>query len=144
MERPAAIDEGFSQEAPLVYHFGHKSPAANPALFSLIVTQLANTVKERIEVNKKSMYYFLLLFSLILHAIFLAKMSGVIINTCGWIKGQGYKQLLHTATAFEVDVILVLDQERLYNELVRDIPSFVKVVLLPKSGGVSFYLNLLF
>lgn len=64
-------------------------------------------------------------------------MSGVIINTCGWIKGLGYKHLLLTATAFEVDVILVLDQERLYNELVRDIPNFVKVVLLPKSGGVS-------
>ncbi|GJQ80829.1 cbc [Trypoxylus dichotomus] len=118
VERPASIDEGFSQEAPLVYHFGHKAPGANPALFSMIITQLANTVKERIEVNKKT------------------KMSGVIINTCGWIKGTGYKQLLHTATAFEVDVILVLDQERLYNELVRDVPNFVKVVLLPKSGGV--------
>lgn len=71
-------------------------------------------------------------------------MSGVLINTCGWIKGVGYKQLLHTATAFEVDVILVLDQERLYNELVRDIPNFVKVVLLPKSGGVRFILNYCF
>lgn len=45
--------------------------------------------------------------------------------------------MTHIALAFEVDVILVLDQERLYNELVRDMPVFVKVVLLPKSGGVS-------
>ena len=37
-----------------------------------------------------------------------------------------------------VDVIIVLDQERLYSELVRDMPSFVKVVLQPKSGGVSY------
>ncbi|XP_022915312.1 protein CLP1 homolog [Onthophagus taurus] len=118
IERPASIDEGFSQEAPLVYHFGNKTPSANTALFNMILTQLATTVKERIEVNKKT------------------KMSGVIINTCGWIKGEGYKSLLHAATVFEVDVILVLDQERLYNELVRDIPNFVKVVLLPKSGGV--------
>ena len=36
-----------------------------------------------------------------------------------------------------VDVIIVLDQERLYNELKRDMPEFVKVILLPKSGGVS-------
>lgn len=64
-------------------------------------------------------------------------MSGVIINTCGWIKAGGYKHILHAATVFEVDVILVLDQERLYNELVRDMPTFVKVVFLPKSGGVS-------
>ena len=36
-----------------------------------------------------------------------------------------------------VDVIIVLDQERLYSELGRDIPEFVKVILQPKSGGVS-------
>ena len=42
----------------------------------------------------------------------------------------------HIAQAFEVDVILVLDQERVYNELVRDMPEGVKVVWLPKSGGV--------
>lgn len=68
---------------------------------------------------------------------FAAKASGVIINTCGWVKGEGYKQLIQAAKAFEVDVILVLDQERLYNELVRDMPNFIKVVFLPKSGGVS-------
>lgn len=33
-------------------------------------------------------------------------------------------------------MILVLDQERLYNELVRDMPRFVKVIFLQKSGGV--------
>lgn len=48
---------------------------------------------------------------------------------------------MHAAQAFEVDVILVLDQERLYNELVRDMPNFVKVVLLPKSGGVSLVIH---
>lgn len=45
--------------------------------------------------------------------------------------------LTHAAQAFEVDIILVLDNERLYNELVRDMPKFVKVIFLPKSGGVS-------
>lgn len=30
----------------------------------------------------------------------------------------------------------MLDNERLYNELKRDMPKFVKVVYLPKSGGV--------
>ncbi|CAG9813536.1 unnamed protein product [Phaedon cochleariae] len=118
IERPAAIDEGFSQEAPLVYNFGHKTPHANSTLFHILVEQLATTVKERLEVNKRT------------------RASGVIINTCGWTKAEGYKQLLGSAKAFEVDVIMVLDQERLYNELVRDLPNFVKVVFLPKSGGV--------
>lgn len=56
VERPASLDEGFSQEAPLVYHFGHKSPSPNTALYTLLSTQLANTVKSRLEVNKKSKY----------------------------------------------------------------------------------------
>lgn len=73
--------------------------------------------------------------------LFVVNSSGIIINTCGWVKGKGYQHLTHIALAFEVDVILVLDQERLYNELVRDMPVFVKVVLLPKSGGVSIYIN---
>lgn len=54
IERPASIDEGFSQEAPLVYNFGHKAPEPNTSLYQIVVSQLANTVKERLEVNKKS------------------------------------------------------------------------------------------
>ncbi|XP_030745886.1 protein CLP1 homolog [Sitophilus oryzae] len=118
VERPSSIDEGFSQEAPLVFNFGHKSPEHNSKLYKMIIDQLAVIVKERLEVNKKTRH------------------SGVIINTCGWVKGEGYKQLLHTGKSFEVDVILVLDQERLYNELVRDMPNYVKIVFLQKSGGV--------
>ena len=36
-----------------------------------------------------------------------------------------------------MDVVIVLDQERLHSELKRDMPDFVKVILQPKSGGVS-------
>lgn len=120
VERPAAptSEDGFSQEAPLVYQVGHKSPDGNVALYKLLTTKLAETVLDRIDANKK------------------IRMSGVIINTCGWVKGTGYKHLLSSIPSFEVDVVLCLDQERLYNELVRDVPSFVKVVFLPKSGGV--------
>ncbi|KAL4713093.1 hypothetical protein ACJJTC_001147 [Scirpophaga incertulas] len=118
VERPASIEEGFSQQAPLVYHFGHKSPGDNVELYKTIVSRLAEVVTERCEHNKK------------------ASSSGLIINTCGWIKGTGYKMLTHAAQAFEVDVILVLDNERLFIELKRDMPKFVKVVYLPKSGGV--------
>ncbi|OZC07911.1 Pre-mRNA cleavage complex II protein Clp1 [Onchocerca flexuosa] len=52
-----------------------------------------------------------------------ATYGGVIINTC--------------AEEFEVDVVIVLDHERLYNELQRDLPSFVKILHQPKSGGVE-------
>ena len=118
VERPSNVVDGFSQQAPLVFHFGHKSPCTNSVLYDLLVTRLAEVCADRLQSNKK------------------AKASGLVINTCGWVKAGGYKILIHAAQAFEVDTILVLDQERLYNELVRDMPDFVKVVFLPKSGGV--------
>jgi polyribonucleotide 5'-hydroxyl-kinase len=118
VERPASIEEGFSQNAPLVYHYGHKTPGHNPPLYNRLVSRLADVVRERLGANRK------------------AEVSGVVINTCGWVRGEGYNQIKHIAQAFEVDVIVVLDQERVYNDLVRDMPAFVKVVWLPKSGGV--------
>ncbi|KAG0728770.1 Protein CLP1 [Chionoecetes opilio] len=117
VERAASVGEGFSQEAPLVYNFGHLTPASNPTLYNILVSRMASTTQEKMVHNRK------------------VAASGVVINTCGWVKDEGYKSLTHVAQAFEVDVIIVLDQERLYNELVRDIP-FIKVVFLPKSGGV--------
>ncbi|XP_039275624.1 protein CLP1 homolog [Nilaparvata lugens] len=119
VERPASVEEGgFSQQAPLVFNFGSVKMQSNITLCNIITSRLAEVVQERLQSNKK------------------ASTSGIIVNTAGWIKGDGYRHLCHAAQAFEVDVVLVLDQERLYNELVRDLPSFVRVVLLPKSGGV--------
>lgn len=83
-----------------------------------MISRLAEVCADRLQANKK------------------ACSSGIVINTCGWVKGEGYKILTHAAQAFEVDAVLVLDQERLYNDLQKDMPDFVKVVFLPKSGGV--------
>lgn len=55
VERPASIEEGFSQQAPLVYHFGHKSPNDNLQLYNTIVSRLAEVITERIDSNKKGM-----------------------------------------------------------------------------------------
>lgn len=118
IERPAAIEEGFSQLAPLVVHFGHKSPDFNNEFYKICISTLAEITLERLKEDKRTMA------------------SGIIINTCGWIKGQGYQNIKYAANAFKVGLIIVLDQERLYNELLRDIDSSCKVVFLPKSGGV--------
>jgi polyribonucleotide 5'-hydroxyl-kinase len=118
IERPASMEEGFSQLAPLVVHFGHKGPDFNNELYKICVSTLADITTERLKEDKRTMA------------------SGIIINTCGWVKGQGYQHLLHAAKAFKAGIVLVLDQERLYNELLRDVDSSTKVVFLPKSGGV--------
>jgi len=118
VERPASIEEGFSQNSPIVYHYGHKTPGDNHVLYNQLVSRLADVVRERMAAVRK------------------AEVSGVVINTCGWIRAEGYNQIKHIAKAFEVDAIIVLDHERVYNDLVKDMPKFVKVVLQPKSGGV--------
>uniref|UniRef100_A0A8C4SH97 Polyribonucleotide 5'-hydroxyl-kinase Clp1 n=1 Tax=Erpetoichthys calabaricus TaxID=27687 RepID=A0A8C4SH97_ERPCA len=118
IERPADVEEGFSVQAPLIYHFGSTTPGTNIKLYNKITSRLAEVFNQRCDMNHK------------------ACVSGCVINTCGWVKGSGYQALVHTASAFEVDVVIVLDQERLYNELKRDLPFFVRTVLLPKSGGV--------
>ena len=59
MERPASIEEGFSQQAPLVYHFGHNSPGENLELYNTIVSRLAEVIAERCENNKKGKYLFI-------------------------------------------------------------------------------------
>ncbi|XP_078064649.1 polyribonucleotide 5'-hydroxyl-kinase Clp1 [Mustelus asterias] len=117
IERPADVEEGFSVQAPLVYHFGSTTPGTNIKLYNKITSRLAEVFNQRCEVNRR------------------AATSGCVINTCGWVKGSGYQALVHAASAFEVDAAIVLDQERLYNELKRDLPHFVKTALLPKSGG---------
>lgn len=56
IERPATIEDGFSQEAPLVFNYGHKAPGLNSVLYNILVNKLAEKVNERMEANKKSIY----------------------------------------------------------------------------------------
>jgi polyribonucleotide 5'-hydroxyl-kinase len=54
IERPADVEEGFSQLCPLIYHFGYKEPGSNPILHDLLVAKLAQTVAEKMEANRIS------------------------------------------------------------------------------------------
>ena len=54
IERPADVEEGFSQICPLIYHYGYKSPDKNLMLYNMLVTQLAKVVGERMDANRLS------------------------------------------------------------------------------------------
>jgi mRNA cleavage and polyadenylation factor CLP1 P-loop len=45
VERPASIEEGFSQNAPLVYHFGHVNPGGNLIKLFFIVIKRKNKLE---------------------------------------------------------------------------------------------------
>jgi polyribonucleotide 5'-hydroxyl-kinase len=125
---PASIDHESSMafnasslgHAPITYFYGHTSPMVNEELYRKTISSLAAAVFKKMDKHDA------------------IRSSGCIINTCGLVEGAGYGLLLHAAQAFRVSAVLVIDNERLYNELksdasLRDLTaSFVK---LPKSGG---------
>jgi len=114
VERPADPVEGFDMKAPIVYHYGHTTPNANFKLYSALITRIQDLYNNKCHYNQKVHH------------------SGCVINTCGWVNRKGYDTLLETAKTFEADVVLCLDAERLYQDLVRDLPDFVNIMLLKK------------
>lgn len=106
--------------APIVYHFGNASPSDNPTLYDLIMGALAEAIEKKKSVDTSVKY------------------SGTIVNTCGWVTGYGYQSILQAAKHFRISTVFVIDQERLYSELARDLRNNpdIKLMFTPKSGGV--------
>ncbi|TKR78204.1 hypothetical protein L596_019052 [Steinernema carpocapsae] len=119
VERTADPVLGFDKRNAKVFQHGSASPGSNIPLYDHLVCQLASVVGAECQKCPQ------------------LDKSGVIINTCGWVNGAGYQSLVNVAESFEVDVVVVIDHERLYTELKRDLPNFVKIVHHPKSGGVE-------
>lgn len=118
IELPADPETGFSVIAPLIYHFGSTSPSTNLNLYKLLITKCSEAMKAKFDADKKVKY------------------AGTIINTCGWVTQGGYECLVHAIKSFEPDVVLVIEDERRFSSLAKDVPSYVRRVLVPKSGGV--------
>ncbi|GFR18753.1 protein CLP1 homolog [Trichonephila clavata] len=120
IRKPLDIVAGFEDESNQVYHFGYESPKHNTTLYSLLLKRLGQTVRSRFR-----------------HINMDSRFSGVIINTCGWKSDFDYEAITLAALAFEIDVLCVLQEERLYQKLLRDVPSCVKVVFIPKMDGAA-------
>lgn len=119
VQKTADVIDGFERNSPLVLNFGHTSPSKNLSLYGTLFNELAAIINSQIQQNDD------------------AKLGGMIINTCGWVDGEGYKCIVKAASAFEVDVVIVLDHERLYSDLSKELPEFVRLTHVPKSGGVE-------
>lgn len=119
VDRPLDIEEGFQAGSPITFFFGGTSPGSNQDCYKQQVVNLATHVRGRMDESPVSCH------------------SGVIVNTCGWVDGDGFQLLLHSVRSFKADVVLVLDHERLFNDLQQQLRSEqVEIVKLPKSGGV--------
>uniref|UniRef100_A0A1A9VGW5 Uncharacterized protein n=1 Tax=Glossina austeni TaxID=7395 RepID=A0A1A9VGW5_GLOAU len=111
------IEGGFWKEGSPMYHFGCIAPTFDYILFRTLIEKIAKNTLESMNAKK------------------IVKYSGIVINTCGWIEKAGYNHLIEVAQVFGVNTIFVSDEEPLYQKLRKDVPSFVKVVLLPKMWG---------
>uniref|UniRef100_A0A914Z814 Protein CLP1 homolog n=1 Tax=Panagrolaimus superbus TaxID=310955 RepID=A0A914Z814_9BILA len=117
--KPADIVENFDRTSTLAFSLGSTSPALNIEYYKHLIQTVANLVDEKCAFSPR------------------INASGVVINTCGWIKDSGYHALLVASKAFKVDIVVVLDNELLFNNFKKDLPNFVKIVHEPKSGGVE-------
>ena len=41
----------------------------------------------------------------------------MVINTMGWVEGLGFQLLMHAIQAMQADVVLVVGQDRLFQQL---------------------------
>ncbi|GLI69742.1 hypothetical protein VaNZ11_014420 [Volvox africanus] len=121
LEQPVDIEEGFIADLPLVFFFGHNSPGENPALFKSLADKLAALLQRRAAAADPRV-----------------AASGLIINTFGWVDGLGYELQKHIIQAFQCDVVLVVEQDRLYATLQQDLKVTcprTNILKLAKSGG---------
>lgn len=54
VERPAEIEESFSQAAPLVYHYGHTGINNNSTLYNTLISRMAEVIHQRMDDNPRS------------------------------------------------------------------------------------------
>lgn len=114
---------GFKYTTPLIYFHGYTHPKENIELYRSLVTTLAARINDRLSRDLN------------------ARASGIVVNTNGWIDGEGFNLMLHTIQTLAIDVVLVVSHDKLYSTLGSALKatvwgSQVTVVKLPKSGGV--------
>eukprot|EP01133_Synstelium_polycarpum_P009813 gene9813-11463_t len=120
IDKPVDIEEGLSNTVPFVQFYGHTSLDANPNLYKALIGSIGASVERRMDSSEP------------------ARTSGMIINTCGWIEGLGYQLLLDSIAILKANIIVVMDNEKLYSEIAREHANNpgIRVLKLAKSGGV--------
>ncbi|KAI9906177.1 hypothetical protein PsorP6_004749 [Peronosclerospora sorghi] len=119
-----SVEEVFILTNPFAYFYGHASPSENVELLRHYQQRLAKTVLKRLANDKE------------------VNASGCVVNTCGWVDGMGFDLLVHAIKDFDVDVVLVIGQDRLYSRLQSTLTNATingverSIVKLARSGGV--------
>eukprot|EP01065_Artemidia_motanka_P034745 TRINITY_DN4249_c0_g3_i1.p1 TRINITY_DN4249_c0_g3~~TRINITY_DN4249_c0_g3_i1.p1 ORF type:complete len:444 (+),score=163.71 TRINITY_DN4249_c0_g3_i1:80-1333(+) len=120
---PVDMEEGLNLLSPLAFFFGDLS--VNPdnlPLYHHLCTQTYACIKA----NQCNRVQF--------------RPGGVVINTMGWTTSHGYSALKLIAAAFDVNVVVVMNEEKLAEELRADLSQggiSAQVVELRRPDGVT-------
>uniref|UniRef100_A0A7S4PCY1 Protein CLP1 homolog n=1 Tax=Paramoeba aestuarina TaxID=180227 RepID=A0A7S4PCY1_9EUKA len=110
---------GGPEEPPLIYCYGHSSPAHNPQHFMVSIQNLTKAIDRRLETDT-------------------FKKGGVVVNSCGWIEGLGYDLLKDAIKTMKIETVLVLGEKLLLENLKTDFPEGdVQLKLVPRNAGAS-------
>eukprot|EP01114_Cavostelium_apophysatum_P001760 TRINITY_DN11535_c0_g1_i1.p1 TRINITY_DN11535_c0_g1~~TRINITY_DN11535_c0_g1_i1.p1 ORF type:complete len:477 (-),score=26.17 TRINITY_DN11535_c0_g1_i1:159-1460(-) len=120
IDRPVPFSlEEFTESPPLVYFVGNVSPSDCPDVYRTAIENVARDLQRKITLDDS------------------ARIGGLIINTCGWVEGLGLDIIRHAIKVLSVNVVLVMDNDRLLNTLTNDFRGQdIKFSKLPCSGGV--------
>ncbi|KAJ2782615.1 Cleavage polyadenylation factor subunit clp1 [Coemansia javaensis] len=114
----AASSSAGPPEAPLVWHFGHEDPAANPRLFCALVDRAAAAVDRRLAADAR------------------AGAAGIVVDTRGSSDAGRDPAVLHAIEALRINVLAVVGNERMYSALETQLAGRgIAVLRLPRSGG---------
>ena len=91
-------NNGGNSVHPLVLYHGSTSKL-HPDLFKGQIDSMAESIEKRLDRDE------------------LARSSGIIVNTNGWIRDDGYDCLLYAAKSLKISVLLILGHDRLYSML---------------------------
>lgn len=129
-----SVEEGFLSANPLVYFYGGTSPRDNMAQYKHLTSVCALKINQRMEKDidarasgaatlSLGCWERMVLFN---HTLPLPSFcAGLIVNSCGWIDGGGYDVLLHTISAFAVDIVLVMNHDRLHHDLIGSLAEVI-------------------
>lgn len=85
IERPAEVVEGFDRRFPMVFNFGHLSPGRNNPI-RMLMNEERDSVGDNIKLYNALVRSLAEVVNARCDKIVDAATSGVIINTCGWVK----------------------------------------------------------
>ena len=112
------VSLGLIPQFPLVYFFGSTEISENPHHFDALVEELSKQVKERLSTDKK------------------AREGGIVLTTGSWMDKKGYENTKKVAQLYDIDLIIVLGDDRLFAQLKNEKAlKDLTVIKLKKPGG---------